>query len=180
MAQLVTIQKLQNVAQIITPQHIYIYMWIYIYIHMLLCSACSVSLGSAAHQLSQKVREISGVVLGHHADNEALENPFLSFSYKTAFWGQVGVKPAFFFCKVQQCPELRGKWAFHFSNPEMATRSSKSRSSKKGNIYLLGRAHPHFRVFGCRASILQKKKRVCENRPNFTETTENVAPKCRG
>ena len=39
----------------------------------------SAVLGSGAHKLSQEVREISGVVLGHHTDNEALENKFSVF-----------------------------------------------------------------------------------------------------
>ena len=67
------------------------------------------------------------------------------------------------FCRVQKCPELQGKRGFHVSNLEMATRNSKWGSSKNGqNRDLLGRARPHFYVFGCIASI---KKRVFEDRP---------------
>ena len=42
----------------------------------------------------------------------------------------------------------------------------------------MGRAHPHLCVFGWRAWILHNT--VFENRPNFAETAENVAPKWRG
>ena len=76
----------------------------------------------------------------------------------TCGWVQVGVRLAFV-SGVRTCPELRGTWGFQVSDLEMATGSSKTRVI----IDFLGRAHPQFCVFWCRASILQK--RVFENRP---------------
>ena len=77
-------------------------------------------------------------------------------------------------------PRTAGKWVFYIiSNLEMATRSSKSRSSKMAKCYFLGHAHPHLCVFDCGTWILQKNV-LFDNRPNFVETTENVVPKWRG
>ena len=47
----------------------------------------SVSLSSAAHQLWQQVREKSGIVLGHDAENETLENRFLVFHLRNRLLG---------------------------------------------------------------------------------------------
>ena len=56
----------------------------------------SVLLGSAAHQISQEVREISGVVLGHHAENEALENKCLVFHLWHRLLGSIGCEAGIF------------------------------------------------------------------------------------
>ena len=70
---------------------------------------------------------------------------FWSFIFGTAFWVWLDVRLAFF-SGVQKCPELRGKWGFHVFNVEIATRSSKSGSSKWPN-FISSAAHPHFCVF---------------------------------
>ena len=102
------------------------------------------SWGSAAQQLSQEVRDISGMVLGHHPENEALESEFLSFVYGvygTAFWAQLGVKLA---CLNggQKCPELRGKWVFTFPLFKLAHEAQNEGFERMAKI------HPHFCVFG--------------------------------
>ena len=72
-------------------------------------------------------------------------------------------------------PKIAEKMGFSCFDLEMGTR----RVFKKWPKFISWAAPILiFCVFGCRASILQK--RVLENQPNLSETTENVVPKCRG
>ena len=77
-------------------------------------------------------------------------------------------------------PRTAGKVGLSCSNLEMATRSSRSWSSKHGQNLFLGRAHPHCCVCVCVWRLDFAKKTGFENQPIFAETTEKVVPKWRG
>ena len=42
--------------------------------------------GGAPDELFSRVREISGVILGHHAENEVVQSTVLLFIYGIFFW----------------------------------------------------------------------------------------------
>ena len=132
--------------------------------------------GLSAYQLSQQVREISGVVFGQPSENEALENDF-NFAGPAPLSGLQWVW-SWHFSWEWKMPRTAGKVGFlgfqlrtrHHSKNGLSKQRLKSTSSVApiANFVFLGGA-PGF----C-------KNRVSQNHTNFSETAANVVPKWRG
>ena len=115
--------------------------------------------GSAAQQLSQQVRKISAVALGHHAAmlKMRLSNKkrFFVFCLWHRFVGSIGFEARMINWRAK-CAEPRGKWGFYISDLEIATRSKKWGSWKKGPKFISWARSANFCVFFWRASIFSK------------------------
>ena len=183
MAQLVTIKKPPNVAQLITSQHAYIYMYVYVYVYIYICMHAVVfdngvlSSSSFVRKCSRACVQESSLLFRQPSEIEALETDFWFWRPESAFRVAVGATLAFFVGAkdAQNCGEKR---VLGFLTPKSTHHTKKWALEQKAEIYFSGRAHSHLCVFVWRAWI--SPKTGFENRTNFAETTENVVPKWRG
>ena len=82
--------------------------------------------GGGPEQLFSRVREISGVILGHYAENEVVQNTFLLFIYIYIYiyghllLGSIGYD-AGFFLRCAKMPRTTGKMGFYIVGLKFAT-----------------------------------------------------------
>ena len=95
--------------------------------------------GGTRDQLFSWARKISGVILGHHAENEVVQSTFLLFTYGMCFWVGIGCETGFFFamCKM---PRTAGKIGFLHCRCQICNMKVKIGVSEKRPKYISGAA----------------------------------------